>query len=357
MSLDATSNWDAAMEARFNASLEFPDSLTSISSGGSVGNKRGDVQVYPCENGVDLEADLAGNSGGIVFTANNNGFERGIAHLTRLCMRLSQIPLSWCFLAETLDTTGPSQNDDPVYEDQPVMETVFNSMHSWLVPEGVNINPSLDNEPPRGTRTTGDLLHHAFSASHQILDLLRYLRVSGRASIPSRLMACPFLSASSPSSSSHTEASTRSPSDASCSRQHFSMVIHHLILACMTLLLNIYVAILVALQRSADALSSSLLVRNFAEPSDQIDAASQGQIKLVSVVQLCSYFIKRQNQTLDMISSSQGFLHAPSSQECNLPEEVSPDASFKHAIQEMSGLKMEVDDRLKRLQKHLNIFI
>ena len=363
VSLDSTFNWDPTMEAQFHTSSEFSGPFPSGSGGASTGNKGGAGQGHPCENGLDLEADLAENSsvsssssyGGVVFIADNNGFELSIAHLSRLCTRLSQLLLSRCFLAETLDPSRQSKDHNPACEDQPVIETVFKSINSWLVHGSANPNLSLDPEPLRGTRTTGDLLHHVFSASNHLLEILRYLRVSVVASTPSPFTACPFLSASSHSSSSHAETTTRSPSDASRSSQHSYTVIHHLVLACVTLLLNIYVAILIALQRSADVLSSSLLARNLVEPSDHMDAASRGHIKLVSVVQLCSYFIKRQNQTLDMILSSQGSLYAPSSQEHDPQQSVSPDATYRHATEEMSDLKTEVEQRLKRLQESLCI--
>lgn len=355
-SLDSTMNWDPTMEAQLHASSEFSGPFPSDSVGASPGNKGGAGQGHPCENGVDLEADLGENSsmgsssssGGVVFTADNHGFELSIAHLSRLCMRLSQLLLSRCILTGTLDPSRQFKDHDPACEDQPVIDTVFKSVNSWLVHGSANINPSLDPEPLRGTRMTGDLLHHVFSASNHMQEILRYLHVAVVASTPSLSATCPFLSSSSRSSS-------RAPSDASRSSQHSYTVIHHLVIACVTLLLKIYVAILIALQRSADALSSWLLTRNLVEPSDHMDAASRGHIKLVLVVQLCCYFIKRQNQTLDMILSSQGSLHAPSSQEHDPQQSVSPDATSRHAIEEMSDFKAEVEQRLKRLQESLCI--
>ena len=364
MSLDSTFNWDPTKEAQSHASSEFSGAIPSHSGGAHMGNKGGAGPGHPCDDHLGLEAHFAESGsmssssssyGGVVFTADNNGFELSIAHLSRLCMRLSQLLLSRCFLAERLDPSRQSKDHDPACEEQPVIEKIFKSISSWLVHGSANTNLSLDAEPWRGTRPTGDLLHHVFSASNHLLEILRYLHVSVVASTPSPSTACPFLSASSHSSSSHAETTTSSPSDASRSNQHSYTVIHHLVLACVTLLLNIYIAILIALQRSADALNSSLLARNLIEPSDHMDAASRGHIKLVSVVQLCSYFIKRQNQTLDMILSSRGSLHAPSSQEHEPQQSVSPDATYRRTIEEMSDLKTEVDQRLKRLQESLSI--
>ena len=340
-SLDSTSNWDLTTEAQLHASPEVSSPFLSDSSGASTESKGGAGQGHPCEKGLNLEADLAENSSmsssssycGVVFTADSNGFELSIAHLSRLCMRLSQL-LSRCFLAETLDQSRPSKDHDPASEDQSIIDTVFKSIHSWLVHGSANTNLSHDPESLHGARMTGDLLHHVFSASNHLREILRYQH----------------------SSSLHAETTTRSLREASRSSQHSCSVVHHLVLACITLLLKIYVAILIALQRSADALSSSLLARYLVEPSDYMDAASRGHIKLVSVVQLCSYFIKGQNQTFDTILSSQGSVHAPSSQENDPRQSVWSDATYRLAIEEMTDLKTEVEQRLKRLQDSLCIF-
>lgn len=362
MSLNPTLNWDPTMKAQFHASSEFSGAFQSDSGGVSTGNKGGADQGHPCEN-VGLQADLGKNSsisssssyGGVFSTPDSSGFELSIAHLSRLCMRLSQLLLSRYFLTETLDSSRQSKGHDTACEDQPLIETIFKSINSWLLQGSANTNLSLDSEPLRETRTTSDLLHHVFSASNHLLEILRYLHVSVLASTSIPSTACPFLSSSSHSSSSHAETTTRSPGDGRRSSQHSHTTLHHLVLACVTLLLKIYVAILIALQRSADTLNSSLLARNLVEPSDHMDAASRGHIKLVSVVQLCSYFIKRQNQTLNIILSSQGSLRAPSSQKHGPQQSASPDVPYRHAIGELSDLKTEVDQHLKRLQESLCI--
>ena len=365
MRLNSSFNWDPTMEAQFHASSEYSSPFPGGPGGASTGNKDGASQCHHGEHSLGHQADFAENSsmsssssiyGGFVSTADNNGFELSIVHLSRLCMRLSQLLLSRCFLAETLDPSRQSKDHDPACEDQPVIETVFKSINSWLIHGSANTTLSPDPEPLRGTRTTGDMLHHVFSASNHLLEILRYLHVSVVGSAPSLSTACPFLSASGHSSSSRAETTPRTPSDASRSSQHSYKAMHHLVLACATMLLNIYVAILSALQRSADALSPPLLARHLVEPSDHMDAASRGHIKLVSVVQLCSYFIKRQNQTLDMILSCQGSLHGSSSLEHDPRQPVLPDTTSSYAPEEMSDLKTEVEERLKRLQESLCIF-
>ena len=363
INLDPIYNWDPTLEAQFHASSEVSGPCLSSSEGYFMGNKGGPGQGRPYENDLGLEADHAETSSmssscsGVTFAADNNGFELGIAHLSRLCMRLSQLSLlTKCDKAEASDPTRQSEDHDPACEDLPAIQTVFKSINSWLVDGSAKTNISLVPEPLRGTTTSGDFMHQVFSASNHPLEILRYLHVSIVASPPIPSTSCRFLLAFNQpapnySSSSHAQTRKRPPSDASrTSQQSSHTTIHHLVFACVTLLLNIYVDILVALQRSADALSSSRLVRNLAEPRDHIDEISREHIKLVSVVQLCSYFIKPQNKTLDMILSSQGSLrHAPS------PQEHDPQQLYKHAIDEMSDLKTKVERRLQWLQESLYI--
>lgn len=357
----STLDWDPTTEVQSHASSE---ALGAGSTDPSSGNSAGTSQNNPDESGPGLESDLVEdnsmgeNSGGsdVFPTTIKNGFELSLEHLSRLSTRLSQLLLASCSLARTLDLSREPKDYDPAVEVQPAVETVFKSINSWLVHGSVSPNPNLDLGPMLETGTTDDLLHHVFSASNHLLDILRYLHVSIVCCAPNSSTAYPSPPASSNSSSSHVKTTSMCLGDANRLDRHSHTAIHHLVVACVNLLLNIYVAILAALQRSADVLSSSLLARNSVEPSDQMDAASRAHIQLVSVAQLCSYFIKRQNQTMDIISSSQRALHASSLQDCNPKQSVSPDATSRHLVESMGELKKEVEQRLKRLQESLCIF-
>lgn len=360
---DSTSDWNPNTNTLFDGSANFSGPFTSGSDGTYAGIKEGASQGNFVENRLGHEVDHEENSSmsshsshsGVVSTADNNGVELSIAHLSRLSMRLSQLLLSKCFLAATLDPSRQSEDHDPECDDQPIIEAVFKSINSWLVHGSPGTQLSLDPEPLRETRTTGDMLHHVFSASNHLLEILQYLQVSVVASTFSPSTAHSMLSTSSQSSGSLAETMTGYTSNASHTSQHSYTVIHNLVLACVTLLLNIYVLILIALQRSADGLGSSSPTANLAEPSDHMDAASRGHVKLVSVVQLCSYFIKRQNRAMETFLSDKGSMHAPLSQDRDTQQSMASDATFSHAIEEMNTLKIKVEQRLERLQESLCI--
>jgi hypothetical protein len=349
---------DPALEAQPLASLESSGHFPSGSDGLSTGNSSAAGHGHTRQGSLGLDNDsveissMSSSSPGgrVVFTADKNGFELSIAHLSRLSTRLSQLlGSSRCFLAEALDPSRQSKNHDPALRVQLGIKAVLKSINSWLVHGSTNTDTTSSLN--LGPANSFDLLHHVFSASNHLLEILRHVRASVVTCTPSpSTTACPSPPASSLSSGSHVETTTtRGPSDGS--HQSHS-VVHHLVLVCVTLLLNMYIAILIALQRSADVLNSSLRrrSRNLVEPNDHMDAASRAHLQLVSVVQLCVYFIKRQNQTLDTImSSSQGPLHAPLSREHDPRQSVSSDA--------LSDLKTEVEQRLRRLQESLQIII
>ncbi|MCJ1476796.1 hypothetical protein MMC13_005465 [Lambiella insularis] len=84
--------------------------------------------------------------------------------------------------------------------------------------------------------------------------------------------------------------------------RHFDMVVHHLVLACHTLLLNTYGTLLAALQHDADLQRESLLPGaggNADKEQGEADAATLSDMRLVLVVQLSSYFVDRLHQAVD----------------------------------------------------------
>jgi hypothetical protein len=225
------------------------------------------------------------------------------------------------------------------------IELVFKSINNWLVCETSNadITSSLALGPTR----TFDLLHYAFSASDRLLQILsRSSGNDGTSSPYSLLTALPSPAASSPIVGSYAEAETAKPSVERS--QGACLIIHHLVLACITLLLNIYESILISLQRCADTLhhDSTGLGGNCLEPSDTINTSSRTHLQLVSVVQMCSYFIGRQNQTLNTILSDIGVEQLP--QHGDTTKQFTPSAHAWH-------LKNEVGRRLKTLQESLQI--
>ncbi|RYP42281.1 hypothetical protein DL767_000445 [Monosporascus sp. MG133] len=344
---------DPSLEGQSIRPLEFRGAFPSDTSGVSMKNSGCAGQSQTRKDGFGLENDLTentsinGNSsnGQVTFTTDNDGFKLNITHLSHLSTRLSQLLCSSrCFLADSLDPSRESTNQDTAQQVQLGIKGVFDSLNAWLLHGSPNTKASFGFD--LGPTNAFGLLHHVFSSSNHLVEILRHIRVA-RAPDPSTTA---YLSPPASNHSSVSQVETAEMKHSGDRDQDSFLVVHHLVLVCMTLLLNMYVAILVALQRSANALNSPprARARNSVEPNDHMDAASRVHLQLVSVVQMCSYFIKRQNRALDMIlSSSQGGLHAPSSQEHDARQSVSSDA--------MSDLKTEVEQRLRRLQESLSI--
>ncbi|KAL8944158.1 MAG: hypothetical protein Q9211_000691, partial [Gyalolechia sp. 1 TL-2023] len=137
-----------------------------------------------------------------------------------------------------------------------------------------------------------------------------------------------------------------SPPTSSYTRSSSSTVIRHLVHACYTLLLDIYIALLTALQYDAERWSSSC------RPAAAVSStAALADIALVLTVQLCSYLIKRQHQAMDLFLSSQQQQQNEGPGSSRQPSP--PPASTTCAV--MSDLEMEVQHRLERLRQTLRI--
>jgi len=139
------------------------------------------------------------------------------------------------------------------------------------------------------------ILHDIFSTSHRLLEILRHLQIKN---IVEPFNSSTTTSASTPSAASPDQSSvylelTKGPwpsAPSSGSQQHCSNTMHiirHLVMACEALLLEIYMAVLIALQHDAYHGAS-------------MNTTALGDVRLVLVVQLCSYLIERQHQAVDL---------------------------------------------------------
>lgn len=406
MTPSSTFSLDPALEAQGLASLEFPPPFLTSPDGALVGTAKttsstsngpssGSGQLQPRQDGIGPQkppGEIAssttaspGTCSRLVFTADKEGSDLSIAQLSRLSTRLSQLlGSSRRFLAEALDPPDQSRRHDPVLQVQRGIEAVFKSINAWLVHGSPSCGTSatstagplsLDPLPTDGF----DLLHHVFSASNHLLEILRHIRVSVVATTPgAETPAFPSPPASSLGvetvpSTAGTATPTTSSGGLSDGSHPSCSVVHHLVLVCVTLLLNMYLAILIALQRSADAVNLSLRERerqraagtaSLALGDDHMDTASRVHLQLVSVVQLCSYFIRRQNHILDASCQRQGALSLreaamlgpssasaspPSSSRGSEPPRLQP-AVPSDAVGELMA---EVEQRLRRLQESL----
>lgn len=362
-------NLDPALEAQAVAGLEVATSALNGTDGvlPSIGNNLSDPgQGHTLTGGPipdNNDSAAVGNSEwrDNVFTPpDDHSLELSMVHLSQLSTQLSQLlGCSRSFLSEALDPSRGCDNLDPALQVQLGIEAVFVSVNTWLVhgsPSSPYATLSSSNQPDMGVVTNScNLLHNIFCASNHLEAILRHVAASAKVSSSTEQSAssdavdsnCP----SGPKVGSHAvemgsaPAGRSRPPSSNPSHPSYS-VVHHLALVCVTLLLNMYVAILIALQRSADALHSQQQQQqhqsshtnntghhpSLAEPPEHctVGATERVHLQLVSVVQLCSYFIRRQSRSLDVLkasgSSSQG--------------------------QELRG---EVEERLRLLQERLYI--
>ncbi|RYP17995.1 hypothetical protein DL765_004214 [Monosporascus sp. GIB2] len=328
----STFNLDPVQEAQTLANLKLSGSLHGGCFGGNATrNCTGPGQGHARDDGLGPEKDSAedraedssvassSRGGRVVPSADKSGSDLSIRHLSWLSTWLSRLlGSSRHFLADSLDSSEKDAN--PERQVQLGIEAVFKSINTWLVHGSVDSNattitPSRQAEMcPANSR---DLLHHVFSATNHLLNILRHVRAAaGPNPLP-----CP---------------------------QGANLAVQHLVFVCATLLLNMYVVILTAFQRSANMLKTHHTRANtdhgrlqLAEPDRlSIDATERVHVQLFTVVQLCSYFIHRQSQTLEMlIQTGQG-------------ADKSEPRGSSDAVGE---LKTEVEQRLRRLQECLYI--
>ncbi|KAK4171884.1 hypothetical protein QBC36DRAFT_198313 [Triangularia setosa] len=309
----------------------------------------------------------------------------GIAQLSQLSTRLYPLHRSSCSLAETAESSGQRSPEVGQPKSQALIDdTAFKAVAKWLV-HGVstnmdtlfradhrlhspNINPALQ-EPS----TTGNTLHEAFAASHHLLEILRLLQsnatggssndgVTAIATASMDFWITPQSTGSNDSIFGFDEASKSAPTSAHSSSygrpssteypSTVVTVVRHLVIACHTLLLNIYIAVLIALQHDVDLRNSYLPT---AGGTACAEATALADMRLVLVVQLCSYLIKRQHQAVDMYLCSPNSL--PQSAEPSNPSSNPPDpqASGRNNGEVRGDLEMEVQQRLSRLRQTLRI--
>ena len=228
-----------------------------------------------------------------------------IGQLSQLSVHLSSLRSSSYTLAQAADSSfgrGPNDGHFPLID-----SAAFESVAAWLAHEesSANMNPrrsvhisaDIPNPWPNSgsqiiPRSGPNILREVFSASHRLMEILRHLQADD--------------------------------------------IIRHLVMACEALLLEIYAAILTALQHEA-------------YPGDSMNATALGNVRLVLVVQLCAYLIERQHQAV-------GQCLAPAvAQKHNLPSSL-PSGPFHLGTadrESLKDLKVQVQQKLTRLRQML----
>ncbi|KAL8862227.1 MAG: hypothetical protein Q9178_001234 [Gyalolechia marmorata] len=360
----------------------FPSLLGWASAGGNSDGE-GITQARPLspprlhEHGHGLGSDLFESTSNTV--TDKNGPDVGIARLSQLSTRLYPLHQSSCNLADAAGSSTQSGDRNRAGQNQLIDDAAFKSVTGWLVHVSANMDLLPRNER-RGsaleTTTAGETLHEAFSASHHLLETLRCLQAdvvpgglsltsadlksvstsTGGARLDSWGNFTPPVSGSTSADedSSYFEKRKGSSSYARPSSQYSNTIIRHLVIACHTLLLNIYVAVLIALQHDADRWNSGGLAGN-TDTDAYLDPVALADIRLVLAVQLCSYLIERQHQAVDSYLSP---LSGPTSlqqQDGFGSQQASSPGSTTPPREVMTDLRMEVQQRLARLRQSLRI--
>ena len=373
-----TSDSHNMFDSPIDASTAFIDTFPGLLDWASVGNhenpgstrKGPSSPPRPYDHGQGHGSDLfdsSSSSSNSSMIIDKNGPDAGIARLSQLSTRLYPLHRSICTLADAAESSGQSKDHNQVRQSPLIDDAAFKSVAAWLIHVSGDVNLLFRTDgrnPALETTSTGDALHDAFSASHHLLEILRCLKADvgngTSSSTPTTSTGGAYLdfwasitpqASTSDENTSYFEQSKDSSSYARPSSQYSNTVVCHLVIACHTLLLNIYVAVLIALQHDADRWSSCRLAGNTDVDGD-MDAAALTDIRLVLAVQLCSYLIKRQHQAVDVYLSPQ-----PSSQQHDLSKShwPTPPSSTTASREMMSELKMEVQQRLTRLRQTLRI--
>ncbi|KAF2258400.1 hypothetical protein CC78DRAFT_117692 [Lojkania enalia] len=237
-----------------DASTQDPFSETHSPSSPNPSDPHTYAHRHPGLGNYDRQGSLG--EGTIGMYPDKHG-SLAIAQLTQLSVHLSTLRASSYNLAQAADLSSGHLPTDPYF---PLIDSAaFESVAAWLAHEqrSANLdshlsihmpeipNPWPNSGPPK-PQSGPNILRDVFSASHRLIEILRHLQVDD--------------------------------------------ISRHLVMACEALLLEIYAAILTALQHEA-------------YPADSMSGTALGNVRLVLVVQLCAYLIERQHQAVDQCLS------------------------------------------------------
>ena len=236
-----------------------------------------------------------------------------VYQLSQLIARLYSLHRSSSSLTEAArpDSTRTSLCVQP----QPLIinDAAFQPVAAWLIHATANVplpgGPLHGAPDPTPTPTTGETLHGTFSASHSLLAILDRLQADAApaANTPSPMhgLDTDFWDTTPPqslSAFSYFDLPVPASASARPSLLHCDTVVRHLVGACHSLLLNVYIGPLDALQHDADLKLSqapSSAGANAAPP----EATDLAHLRLVTALHLCSYLIRRLQHAVAQYSS------------------------------------------------------
>ncbi|KAI4206918.1 MAG: hypothetical protein LQ346_000860 [Caloplaca aetnensis] len=372
------SNSLVTADSQLDASTAFLNAFPSLQGWPSVGNGDGDSSVQGDGHGFGSEHPDSSSSNSSSANPDKNGPDVGIARLSQLSTRLYPLHRSSCTLAETAGFSGQSRDRNQIHQSPLLDDTAFKSVAAFVhVSADMNLLFRTGRQKPAlETTATGDTLHDAFSASRNLLEILRYLQADvateisssssstslstfvGGANLDARAgITSQASQTTSTSGGANSDFEQRQGSSAYARRSnnYSNTVIRHLVSACHTLLLNIYTAVLMVLQHDADRWSSSRPAGT-ADPEADADPAALADMGLVMAVQLSSYLIERLQQAVELYLSTQASPQS-SLQRHELPAsyQASPPGSTTANPELMSDLNIEVQQRLAKLRQTLRI--
>ncbi|KAI0410293.1 hypothetical protein F5X98DRAFT_381969 [Xylaria grammica] len=288
--------------------------------------------VHPLPHPPDQQQELEnGNHKSQNSIDDGNASDGGgttIIQLSQLIMRFSRLHRLSYELAPKPDSSSLANDLNQGPEKPLIDETTFASVSGWLTHDSSNlVQRPRSVRSPTQEDTTSDVLCRVFSASHTFLEALHGLqwntgKKSSASTSPS--MGPDMSSYSSPDTT--TASYPRSPS------HHCNSAVRHLAITCYTILLSIYVSILNRLEQDAGG---------------RTDGASSGDIRLASIVQLCSYLVERQHKAMEVYLTTQKPPEGSWEELLN----SSYDQTSVAVEEEMQILNMEVEQRLARLKQ------
>ncbi|KAJ5579707.1 uncharacterized protein N7459_005692 [Penicillium hispanicum] len=264
-----------------------------------------------------------------------------IPQLSQLSMRLCRLRRLADELAATVESPNQPNSNNRAHVKPLIDDMTFKSVAAWVAHGSANIDGSppshsqdFPSTSPLETNAAGTVFYHLLSASHNMLEILRHLYLKSAPHTPP--LSVPPTCLPSPVDSNKT------PSDVSTSSHPSSDAVRHLVIACHTVLMTVYVSVLKTLEHDAIL-------------SHRMDVAAVGDIRLVSVVQLCSYLTERHHQSMGSFLTNQSTTPMSSSQGLMSPVTNQAYPSFPdNAIHdELRDLRMQVQQRLARLQQML----
>ncbi|KAF2850032.1 hypothetical protein T440DRAFT_113031 [Plenodomus tracheiphilus IPT5] len=260
----------------------------------SMQPKSDDTKLKPHES----KLDDAGDNGKTMVT---------VGQLAQLTMRLSSLRHMSSNLARTATTSSSGTTEVP--RTSLVDSTAFESVAAWLARDELagNTTDPIPIEYPQDpqcatTPSSGQhILNEAFSASHLLLDMLRNLQAE-QADRQTNMMLGAMMTPSPTAGHGYFDilsglgVGVLNGGEAMMAQARSHASIRHLVMVCNTLILEVYLAILLALQHDAYlSIHENKVMKS---------------VRMVLLVQLCSHLIDRQCQALDSYLSS---LQPPSS--------------------------------------------